>query len=94
MSEEDSDEELTISVEYTPMEIVTCLQLMDYMDMEFMREGKPVSIFSIYRDKLLEAIVKKDVYEGVQSEREEALEDFKDSFGHGGLNTETRDGFQ
>lgn len=95
VSEEETEEETTISIEYTPMELIAFLQLLDYMDLTFLKEGTPMGIIGTHRDRILEKLMKEGVYADVESEREKMRESFEDVMG--GTNTKRssgRNGFQ
>lgn len=91
----DSDDEFTISVEYTPMELVVCLQLLDYLDLRFFEEGVPMGAVGLHRRKIMEALMKEDVHEEMEMERERRREGFEEMLGgRDNSNNERMGGFQ
>lgn len=78
--ENDSDSGMTISVEYTPMESLAMLQILDYLDVLLLREGIPLRAISIQRRKILGELLKEDVLAEMQDEQEEMAEHFEEMF--------------
>lgn len=71
---------MTVSVEYTPRELVAGLQLFDYFELRLLEEGIPMGVIGLHRQKLMEALLKEDVYSELELEREEMMDEIEEMF--------------
>lgn len=81
MTEEESEENLEIEISYTPMELITILQLLDYLDVSMLKEGVPLGAISMFRHKIFEAILREDVASVLEGEKEDRMEKFEELMG-------------
>lgn len=93
--EDEVDDELAISINYSPAEIVALLQLLDYLDVFMLREGIPLGAIGMTRRKIINEIVEDDIVEVLKNEQDERYEEFKEMMTTEELQDEVeRSGFQ